>query len=215
MKKKASLIKAFLILFGAIAIIIIHTTCPDKVFHIHNLTLIYGRTPKYPPQGITVCLRPSTIRQNLNSWSRYTTNSDDLYHTDVNRLRQSHDTSIPYLSELLHTSNDSAQVQELAHCEWDTLYIVKPHCPLDSLDITNATHELAEAIGQDGPKDGTCVLVFSSKGKIMQYAFIQNDTFDFNSAPDMLTHGYRYTIKSYGVGPVQINHTKIKHAYEI
>lgn len=80
--------------------------------------------------------------------------------------------------------------------------------------MRKVSRELEEEIGMRGPEDDTCILVFWSKGKIVQYASVENRTFDYKRVPNILTHEVANINTTFALGPVCINRKKTEHTYQ-
>ncbi len=204
MKKKISTTQAFLILFAATVVLILHFTCPGNVLQLGDVTVFWGRMPENPPEGVSISIGSNRLpTMKFRSW-----------YSDIDSLHHSDKGDIPYLTELIQGAKKSAQLQELTNCHWDTLYIVKPHHTLESLGMAKVFRELEEKISETPSKDGSCVLVFWSEGKIVQYASIENKTFDFKRAPNILTHDIACSNKTFALGPICINWKRTEHTYQ-
>lgn len=78
-------------------------------------------------------------------------------------------------------------LKNLTNYEWDTIRIAKPYETLEGMGIQNAPRALRNEIGSTGPREGTCVLIFTLKGKVVKYATIPYTAYDFLYSPDILT----------------------------
>lgn len=85
MKKKLSTIQAFLILFTATAVLILYYTCPGNVFQLGDVTVIFGRMPENPPEGVSISIGSNRLpTMKFRTW-----------YSDIDSLRQSHKEDIP------------------------------------------------------------------------------------------------------------------------